>query len=495
MTTSHEKPFRIIIVGCSVAGLTLANALQLSHRNVDCTVLESRGDSSSAYTGASLTLLPNGIRILNQLGVLEEVAEASASVTRHTTWLDGGHLLKIVYPRELRSARHGYDMRVIERGQLIRILRKRLETKDGEVRVIPNKRVVRFQETTSGILAQCSDGTSFEGDMVVGADGIHSICRRAIGEVVQCTPRPRNHYTGIFGTSRPLPGMPFLSYGDVHRVYGTGFSFIVSVGVDRQIYWLLSIKNKEGPHSRYTRTAEYAEKEHSIESQITPFLKRKITPNLRFADLYAERITCRQVALEEMLYEHWTARRIVCIGDSVHKMTPNLAQGANSAIESAASLANHIVDSLDANRDPLCDLSAWAANRKRRIRFFYVYAWILVRCESFVSTGYWLLGMHIALYHAELVISHIADIGDRSVRVTFLPDGVSGGIQDYQHLDAGERRRRVQTAGRDGLWVSVILAFLHELLVRVAFAVLDGVVALWDVCCWHRHGVAETHIS
>lgn len=53
------------------------------------------------------------------------------------------------------------------------------------------------------------------------------------------------------------------------------------------------------------------------------------------------------MALEEVYYSHWTWGRFVCLGDSVHKMTPNMGSGGNSAIESAAALANALYDMLN----------------------------------------------------------------------------------------------------------------------------------------------------
>jgi len=49
-----------------------------------------------------------------------------------------------------------------------------------------------------------------------------------------------------------------------------------------------------------------------------------------------------RVALEEVENSVWTWGRIACLGDSIHKMTPNAGHGGNAAIESAAALANAI---------------------------------------------------------------------------------------------------------------------------------------------------------
>jgi hypothetical protein len=60
--------FKVIIVGGSVAGLTLAHMFEKA--NINYTILEAR-DTISPQLGASIVIMPNGARILDQLGVFE----------------------------------------------------------------------------------------------------------------------------------------------------------------------------------------------------------------------------------------------------------------------------------------------------------------------------------------------------------------------------------------------------------------------------------------
>ena len=99
----QTQKFDVVIVGCSVAGLTLASAL--SNRNIDYVVLESHKNLPSPLSGNALTLLPNGVRILSQLGVLEDIQAVSQSISSHSTWLANGYLLKTVDMRQLPCTR------------------------------------------------------------------------------------------------------------------------------------------------------------------------------------------------------------------------------------------------------------------------------------------------------------------------------------------------------------------------------------------------------
>lgn len=73
--------FKIVIVGGSVAGLALANMLEKF--NIDYVVLEAYPEIAP-QVGASIGLLPNGLRILDQLGCYEAYrAKAEDQVYQH----------------------------------------------------------------------------------------------------------------------------------------------------------------------------------------------------------------------------------------------------------------------------------------------------------------------------------------------------------------------------------------------------------------------------
>lgn len=67
---SSHREFKVLIVGGSVAGLSLANMLE--KRGISFTILEAYPEIAP-QVGASIGLLPNGIRILDQLGVWEKI--------------------------------------------------------------------------------------------------------------------------------------------------------------------------------------------------------------------------------------------------------------------------------------------------------------------------------------------------------------------------------------------------------------------------------------
>ena len=89
MNKSLEKTstFRVIIVGGGIAGLTLANSLERA--GVDYVLLERRGELAP-QVGASIWLLPNGLRILDQLGVYDEIESNTTPPRSDILWVDNG---------------------------------------------------------------------------------------------------------------------------------------------------------------------------------------------------------------------------------------------------------------------------------------------------------------------------------------------------------------------------------------------------------------------
>jgi 2-polyprenyl-6-methoxyphenol hydroxylase-like FAD-dependent oxidoreductase len=74
---SSDDGFRVIIAGAGLAGLTLANALERA--GIDYVLLEAR-DVIAPAVGASMGMFPNGMRILDQLGCVDDISELTYGI-------------------------------------------------------------------------------------------------------------------------------------------------------------------------------------------------------------------------------------------------------------------------------------------------------------------------------------------------------------------------------------------------------------------------------
>jgi 2-polyprenyl-6-methoxyphenol hydroxylase-like FAD-dependent oxidoreductase len=170
---ASESGFRVLIAGGGVAGLTLANMLERA--GIDYNLLEAHG-AIAPPVGASIGLFPNGLRVLDQLGVYETI---------RTAW--GHHPMsncvrtptgEVVYSSPAMGdhleRRHGYGFIFIDRQRLLQILYDNLRQKD---RVRLNTRVVDVEMTDTEVRVTTSGKEQIVGHVLVGADGIHSRVR------------------------------------------------------------------------------------------------------------------------------------------------------------------------------------------------------------------------------------------------------------------------------------------------------------------------------
>lgn len=144
-------------------------------------------------------------------------------------------------------------------------------------------------------------------------------------------------YKCIFGISSSLPG---LHDGHLNITHGKGVSSLVIVGKGGRIFWFIFVQMEQiyQGHSipRFTTSDAATLAQQHLDLRILP--QGAVT----FGDIWRQRITSSLLALEEADYSTWTWGRFVCVGDSVHKMTPNMGSGGMAAMESAAALANSV---------------------------------------------------------------------------------------------------------------------------------------------------------
>ncbi|KAL4931768.1 FAD-dependent monooxygenase spyC [Aspergillus undulatus] len=439
MSSSPEtSKFKVIIVGGSIAGLTLAHCLD-KLCGVDYVVLEKR-EEIAAQEGASIGILPHGGRILDQLGLFEEIERNTEPLTTaHISYPDG-------FTHTNRSpsailARFGLPFAFLERRKLLDILYKSLPDTS---RVLLGKTLVSVEQQKGDdcIAVRTQDGNLHRGHLVVGADGVHSRVRSEMWRLAETdqlgliSEQERNgmivDYACVFGISDSVPD---LQPGEQVASLNEGRSFLTFPGQDGRVFWFLLMKLER----QYSYSAAPRWSPIDIEKTAKRFANDKIWNGIQFGDLWQRRQVVGITNLEENVFRTWHHGRIVCIGDSMHKMAPNTGQGANCAVEDAAALASTIYDTIQRDGNPSSAemkslLHSFNKIRLARVQEIYKSARLVVRLHARESFLLRLIGRYYLPYSGDLPADTASRVIAGGVQLSFLaPSKRSGpGWEEYR---------------------------------------------------------------
>ncbi|GIK01937.1 hypothetical protein Aspvir_005978 [Aspergillus viridinutans] len=475
---SARDELRVLIIGGSIAGLTLAHALSALNASLQdnprakttirYTVLEKRS-SFTPQEGASIGILPHGGRILDQLGLFQDVEDEIEPLhTAHLRFPGAkGYVATNESPRVVGD-RFGLPFAFLERRTLLCILTEglgisgRVErqgnvTREGGEgsRVLCDKEVVRVEfvkdkgDEREAALVRTKDGGLYKGDLVVGCDGVHSIVRREMwrisaeeGEGIEPGEKKglSAEYACIYGISSAVPG---FEAGEHVASLNNKRSFLTFPGSHDRTFWFLIWKldrkyvYADGDMPRFT-AADTA-------SVVERYAQDIIWGEVTFRDLWDRRTRHNTTVLEENVFDTWHHKRIVCIGDSIHKMAPNTGQGANCAIEDAASLANLLHEFLISNQvgKPSTEqlderLRQYTAERNRRVDKIYSIARTVVRLHARDTFYLRFFGRYVLPYAGDMPARAASKAIKDAPKLDFIPvsarvasgwneDGTAGG--------------------------------------------------------------------
>jgi FAD-dependent urate hydroxylase len=161
---------RILVVGAGVSGIAVARGLLRDGHDV--AVFDQRPNVQAG--GGAVTIWSNGATVLQQLGVDMDGAGQLLSSVRIMT--RKGRPLATLDVTSMVN-RLGAPVRMVPR----RVLLERLLEGFPADRIRCDARAVGVVNTHNGVRVEFEDGTSAEGDVLIGADGLHSMVRDVVG--------------------------------------------------------------------------------------------------------------------------------------------------------------------------------------------------------------------------------------------------------------------------------------------------------------------------
>ncbi len=317
---------RIVIVGAGIGGMTLAALLDRTEHEV--TLIEKA--SAFGEVGAGIQISPNGARVLAEIGVADALARVGTMPERIVMrrWADDAELLS--RPQGTRPVeRYGFPYYNVYRPDLVDILAEAV----AGVTTHFGAEVTAARTVDGGAAVDLADGRTFEADVVIGADGIHSPVRTSAFGASESrfsksvayralVPRSEVPDLPVEVTNRMGPDRHLVSY-----FVGEGQRLLNLVCVVPEETW--DVEGWHEPGSIDDLRSHFADWSPSVRN----LLDRVIEPVHRWA------------LHDRPPMKTWSRWRVALLGDSCHAMLPFMAQGACQAIEDGAILSRLLADS------------------------------------------------------------------------------------------------------------------------------------------------------
>ena len=289
--------------------------------------------------GAGVLLWPNAMRVLQRLELGAAIEDAGAIAADAVLRSSQGTPLGVGMA-EKAVARFDAPTVMVHRGLLQTIL---LAALDRRVLRLGAK-CVGVTQDAKGATVSLADGSTEEGDLVVGADGLHSQVRTVL--VGDGPPRYSGYtaWRGVVPLDRSLADR--LRPGES---WGRGCLFGVAMLGGSQAYWWASARTGEGVGGSPAEEKAAVERRFRIWHEPIPEL----------IDATLEQAIVRSCQYDRPPLKRWSAGRVGLLGDAAHPMLASLGQGACQAIEDAAALG----DAVGAGADVTMALRTYGARR------------------------------------------------------------------------------------------------------------------------------------
>jgi 2-polyprenyl-6-methoxyphenol hydroxylase-like FAD-dependent oxidoreductase len=319
---------RVVIVGAGIAGPVLG--MWLRRLGMEVVLTEARA-SSALGEGAFLGVAPNGMNVLESLGLADAVAERGSACQAFRFSNHQGRPLGR-FDRSQDAQRFGHPLTMVRRGQLHAVLAEEAVRRGVQLRY--GRRLAALDcSRPDAVVARFADGSEEAGDVLVGCDGLRSRVREL---VLPHAPAPG--FTGLLdcGGFARCAGVP-VAPGCNEMVFGRRAFFGAYVTPGGETWWFHN-GPPEAPGTPGGRVDPERQRERLLE------LHREDPAWIRDVIRATPEVLGPWPMYEVPELERWSEGRVCLIGDAAHAMSPSAGQGASLAMEDALVLARCLRD-------------------------------------------------------------------------------------------------------------------------------------------------------
>lgn len=322
-----KKNEHVLIIGGGIAGLAVS--LFLKKAGINATIFESK--PSHDESGAGFILSPNGVKVLQFLNCEEEIL-------LNSTVIKNIHMInqendEIFVQRDYSDKYYNSPMINITRANLSKVLLKIVNQFGIEIKY--NKKLDYLKQSSKGVLATFEDGSTVEGNILIGADGTFSKTRTNI------FPSLKLDYAGIWGVQgiSSIEESNFKLNSDFYGYMGKnsfflGFAKCHPTDQDNILWQAIGVSPEKLPINKFEKASA-----NKIKAYMYDLMK-----DWNITEAVYDMLENTKEFYPRSIYSigdlpSWSQGRVVLIGDALHTTNPLVGQGASFSLEDAMHLA------------------------------------------------------------------------------------------------------------------------------------------------------------
>lgn len=317
---------RTLVIGGGIAGPVTAMALQKA--GFQPTLYEAF-DRTAEGVGAFMNIGANGLDALDCLDLADIVRKNGFDTPVMAFYGHTGRRLTGDIPTN-RLSRNGTTIHTLQRSDLYITLRD--EAVKRGISIEYGKRLVDATHEGDKVVAVFEDGQQVEGDLLVGADGLHSQVRKVIDP---SAPGPR--YLGVLNAFGYLRGYPTgEAPGAIRMFFGRKCFFMYTEDHASNIVWYANPPRPTEPGAADLRDPAWRDELLRLFEGDRMPAADIIRATTDMAPLFPNR--------DLPTVRRWHRGRMIIIGDAAHAVSPTVGSGASIAMEDGVVLAKCLRD-------------------------------------------------------------------------------------------------------------------------------------------------------